>query len=115
MLNTKSIIYASIAINFIFITFTVILIVRKGGMSYLVQKVPFLNLINQQTEVVSKNKPRRQTYQGRYYQAKTTIFQQLPNSNQEIIFLGDSLTDQGEWAEILQNTRVINDKCNFFS
>ncbi|MGB5595421.1 MAG: GDSL-type esterase/lipase family protein [Crocosphaera sp.] len=77
-------------------------------MSYLVQKVPFLNLINQETEVLSKNQPRRQTYRGRYYQAKTTIFQQLPNSNQEIIFLGDSLTDQGEWAEILQNPRVIN-------
>jgi hypothetical protein len=54
MLNTKSTIYGSLAINFIFITFTVTFLVRKGGMSYLVQKVQSLNPINQETEVLLK-------------------------------------------------------------
>ncbi|MEA5508497.1 GDSL-type esterase/lipase family protein [Crocosphaera sp. UHCC 0190] len=106
--KTRNLLYLSLSINFIFVILTTTFLIRKGGIYYLAKKLQSLNSIRQQTELSSKSKPRRQTYQGRYYQAKSTIFQQLPNSNQEIIFLGDSLTDQGEWSEILQNSKVIN-------
>jgi len=43
-----------------------------------------------------------------YYHHKITLFELLPNLKNEIIFLGNSITDGGEWSEFLQNDRVIN-------
>ena len=43
-----------------------------------------------------------------YYHHKKTLFELLPNLENEIIFLGNSITDGGEWSEFLQNDRVIN-------
>ena len=48
------------------------------------------------------------TYQTTYYQQKVTLFRLLPNTKGEIIFLGNSITDIGEWAEIWKDTRVKN-------
>jgi lysophospholipase L1-like esterase len=47
-------------------------------------------------------------YKTTYYEQKVTLFRQLPNTKGEIIFLGNSITDIGEWAEIWQNLRVKN-------
>ena len=47
-------------------------------------------------------------YNTTYYQQKVTLFRLLPDTKGEIIFLGNSITDIGEWAEIWQNTRVKN-------
>ena len=43
-----------------------------------------------------------------YYQQKVTLFNLLPNTKKEIIFLGDSITDIGEWGEIWGNKHVKN-------
>ena len=48
------------------------------------------------------------TYASTYYQQKVTLFQLLPDTKHEIIFLGNSITDIGEWAEIWQNKNVKN-------
>jgi lysophospholipase L1-like esterase len=48
------------------------------------------------------------SYQTTYYEQKVTLFRQLPDRAGEIVFLGNSITDMGEWAEIWQNDRVIN-------
>jgi lysophospholipase L1-like esterase len=48
------------------------------------------------------------SYQTTYYEQKVTLFRQLPDRKGEIVFLGNSITDMGEWAEIWQNDRVIN-------
>jgi lysophospholipase L1-like esterase len=48
------------------------------------------------------------TYLTSYYEQKVTQFRLLPDTKEEIIFLGNSITDIGEWAEIWQNTRVKN-------
>jgi lysophospholipase L1-like esterase len=47
-------------------------------------------------------------YNTTYYQQKVTLFRLLPNTKGEIIFLGNSITDIGEWAEIWQNILVKN-------
>lgn len=48
------------------------------------------------------------SYKGTYYEQKTTLFRLLPNTKNEIIFLGNSITDIGEWVEIFQNKNVKN-------
>jgi lysophospholipase L1-like esterase len=47
-------------------------------------------------------------YKSTYYEQKITLFRLLPNTKGEIIFLGNSITDIGEWAEIWQNKKVRN-------
>lgn len=48
------------------------------------------------------------SYATTYYQQKVTLFNLLPNTKNEIIFLGDSITDIGEWEEIWVNKKVKN-------
>ena len=40
-----------------------------------------------------------------YYHHKKTLFDELPNDEKEIIFLGNSITDMGSWAEFFQNSK----------
>ena len=47
-------------------------------------------------------------YNSTYYGQKTTLFRLLPDTKNEIIFLGNSITDIGEWAEIWNNRHVKN-------
>jgi lysophospholipase L1-like esterase len=48
------------------------------------------------------------SYKTTYYEQKVTLFRLLPNTKGEIVFLGNSITDIGEWAEIWQNKKVRN-------
>lgn len=48
------------------------------------------------------------TYSSTYYQQKVSLFRLLPDTKKEIIFLGNSITDIGEWAEIWNSTKVKN-------
>ncbi len=43
-----------------------------------------------------------------YWNQKTDMYRILPNTEGEIIFLGDSITDRCEWAELFQNVNVKN-------
>ena len=43
-----------------------------------------------------------------YYYQKKSHFESLPNSPDEIIFLGNSITDGCEWSELFQDLRVKN-------
>ena len=48
------------------------------------------------------------SYQTTYYDQKLTLFRLLPDTKGEIVFLGNSITDIGEWSEIWQNPKVKN-------
>lgn len=48
------------------------------------------------------------TYQNTYYEQKRTLYESLPNTRREIIFLGNSITDTAEWSELFDNKRVKN-------
>ncbi|MCU4174211.1 GDSL-type esterase/lipase family protein [Carboxylicivirga sp. N1Y90] len=43
-----------------------------------------------------------------YYHQRKSLFEELPNTKNEIIFLGNSITDGGEWIELLNNKKVRN-------
>lgn len=47
-------------------------------------------------------------YVTTYYQQKVSLFKLLPTSKKDIVFLGNSITDIGEWCEIWQNQHVKN-------
>lgn len=42
------------------------------------------------------------------YEHRKTLYEMLPESKGKIIFLGDSLTEGCEWAELLENPNVLN-------
>ena len=53
---------------------------------------------------------------GTYYDQRELLFEAMPTSEEDIIFLGNSITDGGEWAEIFENIHCKNrgisgDKC----
>lgn len=45
---------------------------------------------------------------GTYYNQRLSLFEKLPDTKNEIIFLGNSITDGGEWCELLGNPNVKN-------
>ncbi len=49
-----------------------------------------------------------QDYSNSYYEQKVSLFEILSDSPKDIIFLGNSITDMGEWAEIWQSLYVKN-------
>lgn len=45
---------------------------------------------------------------GTYYNQRLSLFEKLPDIKGEIIFLGNSITDGGEWCELLGNPKAKN-------
>ena len=43
-----------------------------------------------------------------FYYQRATLFEALPTSKSDIIFLGNSITNGGEWAELLGNPHAKN-------
>ena len=43
-----------------------------------------------------------------YYYQRKTLFEKLPNSANEIIFLGNSISDGCNWSELFTNPHIIN-------
>lgn len=56
---------------------------------------------------VAQNKIVKKEYSP-YYQHKKSMFESLPNSSGEIIFLGNSITDGCNWTELFSDLRVKN-------
>jgi lysophospholipase L1-like esterase len=48
------------------------------------------------------------TYANNSYKHRLAFFKQMPDTRKEIIFLGNSLTEAGEWQELTGNPRVKN-------
>lgn len=48
------------------------------------------------------------SYTNTYYTQKVSHFRSLPNTENEIVFLGDSITDSGEWSELFPNYHTKN-------
>ncbi|NCT93229.1 MAG: family 20 glycosylhydrolase [Chitinophagaceae bacterium] len=43
-----------------------------------------------------------------YYYQRSSQFQMLPKTGQEIFFIGDSITEGGEWSELFDDIRIKN-------
>ena len=72
------------------------------------KKTLFLSIFFCSTILLAKAQQIDTSYQSTYYGQKVSLFRLLPDTKGEIIFLGNSITDIGEWAEIWQNPKVKN-------
>lgn len=50
----------------------------------------------------------QENFRSTYYEQRRTLFESLPNDKKEIIFLGNSITDGGEWSELFRNKKIKN-------
>jgi len=46
-------------------------------------------------------------FSQKYYHRKS-VYEAMPNKKGEIVFLGNSITEQGTWRELFQNNHIIN-------
>jgi lysophospholipase L1-like esterase len=42
------------------------------------------------------------------YHHMQSVFESLPNGKKEIVFLGNSITEQGRWSELFNNKHIVN-------
>lgn len=47
-------------------------------------------------------------YAASYYKQRLEYFRQMPDRKKEVVFLGDSHTELGEWQELIPRQRIIN-------
>lgn len=78
-------------LNLVFFIAFALLIAKKGGFSYYFPKLLHL---------IPENNSKHFNYPP-YYWHKKSQFENLPKSESDIIMLGDSITDEGEWTELL--------------
>ncbi|OWY68391.1 G-D-S-L family lipolytic protein [cyanobacterium TDX16] len=90
----------SLGFNVLGLVLTTLFIARKGGISYL--QLKFSKLQKQ------RDRLRLQVANPVYYLQRVSQFQLAPICNSDIVFLGDSITDECEWSELLENPHVKN-------
>jgi len=90
--------FISVGLNLLFFALGITFISKRGGFPYLFTKVSILNRKFSQASIDVNY----------YYQDKKTHFETLSNSESEIVFLGDSLSDYCEWSEFFPNQRIKN-------
>lgn len=88
----------SISLNILFFLTALIIVLQKGGIYYVKNKI--IALSNKDIQNDLNINP--------YYKHKKSQFEVLTKSHDSILFLGDSLTDQGEWVELLENANIVN-------
>ncbi|MGA9378113.1 MAG: GDSL-type esterase/lipase family protein [Phormidium sp.] len=89
----------SITINIVFLLYAIVLIPKKGLTSYLMSEQLLGRYFNNNTQEVKFSA---------YYLDRKSLFEILPQSPNDIIFLGDSLIERCEWSEILENPNIKN-------
>lgn len=87
----------SLTFNAIAFILALVLIAKKGGIPYLVKQI---------RSTPSENSSR--VWAGFYYQHRRSLFEELVEVKNPIIFLGDSLTDSCEWNEMLNHPQIVN-------
>lgn len=48
------------------------------------------------------------SYQNSYYQGRMEVFESLPKTSGAVLFLGNSITERGQWHELLQEYPIMN-------
>jgi lysophospholipase L1-like esterase len=90
----KKTLYLSIFINILLVIFWGYDLYKKGGIEYLKDKFGF----NETSE----------SEFGVYYDAKMQFFENVPKDTNEVIFIGDSITEGCDWAELFGNHKLKN-------
>jgi len=94
----KKILILSTVLNLLFITLGGYVVVKKGGLPFLKKRIISMFAASIQNDKVHKP----------YYYQKKSLYELLPNTQNEIIFIGDSLIDHCNWSELFQNLNIKN-------
>ncbi|MDZ4873661.1 MAG: hypothetical protein CLLPBCKN_003057 [Chroococcidiopsis cubana SAG 39.79] len=92
--------FISLSLNALALTLAILFVAKKGGVSYLRRKLS--------RSARNRDRFRIQVANPSYYLQRVSQFQLAPISNSDIVFLGDSITDECEWTELLENPHVKN-------
>lgn len=87
----------SIILNIVLILFGLYALQKKGGINYL--KIKFDQLRKNNIE---------SSYNTKFYKARKSIFEIMPNRSNEIVFLGNSLTEFCNWNELFGVSKIRN-------
>lgn len=101
-MNMKKILIISLTVNLIFLLLFGYIIKRKEGLTYLRIKLGL------KEEIPISSKPSWYYQNNRYWKEKKSMFEVLPESPDEIIFLGNSLIEGCEWSELFNNYSIKN-------
>jgi lysophospholipase L1-like esterase len=99
---TRKFLILSLAVNLIFFFLFGYIVYKKGGANYLAKQIKSIL----QSDKASSGK-RKLSYKARYFYRKS-IYEALPDEENEIILLGDSITDNGEWGELFKDLKIKN-------
>lgn len=89
----------SILFNLLILGAGSILVYSRGGIDYIIRQFSFLQTPEMRATFM---------YDSPYYRIKKSHFKILSQSESDIVFLGDSLTDAGEWQELFKNVQIKN-------
>lgn len=100
-LTIQALLELSVCLNALFISLGIWIIFRRGGLTYVAMRVPLLKKLGiPSIHVTSFNFP--------YYDHRKSQLVLLPIHASDIVFLGDSITDEGEWVELFANPAIKN-------
>ncbi|MBU0764576.1 MAG: G-D-S-L family lipolytic protein [Bacteroidetes bacterium] len=91
----KKLLVISVFLNILFIALFGYIVHRKGGIDYL--KNRFFN----------DRGCKKCKYMSHYY-TKKSIFEAMPDDTNEIVFLGNSISDNCDWYELFRDCRIKN-------
>ena len=103
----KKLIGLSLAANLIFLLLFGYIILKKGGTGYLAKRVKSIFQTDKSATTSSDSDKRKLSYPAHYFGRKS-IYESLPDEENEIIFLGDSITDDGPWSELFKDLKIKN-------
>jgi lysophospholipase L1-like esterase len=100
---TPKILILSLVLNLFLALLVSAFLFQKGGVTRLTKAVQSIF----QIKTSSSNNHPKLPYPARYFYHKS-IYESLPDEENEIIFLGDSITDYGEWGELFKDLKIKN-------
>lgn len=89
----KILLIASLSLNTLLIGAALIIVNKQGGMDFIEEQIQTMNSNEKFPE---------------YYRQKKDIFEVLEGESADKVFLGDSITDHGEFPEYFPNEKVLN-------
>ena len=89
----------SVTLNILFLLVVIFLLPQRGESSYLFRNTTLSQSTSPTSEPVKFSA---------YYLDRKSLFEVLPKSENDIIFLGDSLTNRAEWSELFETPNIKN-------
>ena len=68
----------------------------------------FLLVLNYVAHAQTKRPVLHDSLFSTYYHQRVTLFKSLPQTTGDVIFIGNSITDGGEWSELFSDLRIKN-------